>query len=110
MSHSIPHKIHVSYWVSKIHIKKEIYYYESCKKGIILCHFIKKQRFTHLSIKNGVCRQNKLHFVFQLKTNVQSKKRTISQAANKNAPTPKLAVELASTTCPGIAFSPIGCT
>ena len=51
MSHSIPNKIHVSYWVSKIHIKKEIYYYDSCKKGIILCHFIKKQRFTHLSIK-----------------------------------------------------------
>ena len=51
MSHSIPHKIHVSYWVSKIHIKKEIYYYESCKKGIILCHFIKKQRFTHLFYK-----------------------------------------------------------
>ncbi len=50
MSHSVPHKIHVSYWVSKIHIKKEIYYYDSCKKGVILCHFIKKQRFTHLSI------------------------------------------------------------
>ena len=48
MSHSIPHKIHVSYWVSKIHIKKEIYYYDSCKKGIILCHFIKKQSFTQV--------------------------------------------------------------
>lgn len=37
------------------------------------------------------------------------KKRTISQAANRNTPTPKLAVEPASTTCPGTAFSPIGC-
>jgi len=35
-------------------------------------------------------------------------KRTISDAASKKAPTPKLEVELASTICPGIAFSPIG--
>ena len=33
---------------AKIHIKKGIYYHESCKKGIILCHFIKKQRFTQV--------------------------------------------------------------
>ena len=36
------------------------------------------------------------------------KKRTRSQAANKKAPIPKLKHELASTTCPGIAFSPTG--
>src|SRR5690606_40665043 len=39
-----------------------------------------------------------------------SKKRYISDAANKNAPTPNGAVEFWSTICPGIARSPIGCT
>ena len=35
---------------------------------------------------------------------------TYSHAASKKAPTPKLACELASTVCPGMARSPIGCT
>jgi hypothetical protein len=35
---------------------------------------------------------------------------TISHAARRKAPTPKLAVELTSTICPGIARSPMGCT
>jgi len=35
--------------------------------------------------------------------------RAISHAANRKAPTTKLAVESESTICPGMALSPIGC-
>ena len=35
---------------------------------------------------------------------------TYSLAASRNAPVPKFDTELRSTTCPGMAFSPIGCT
>ena len=83
--------------------------------GILLYHSVKnKDLFVGIKPKRGYTEiSNSDHprffFIIEISAN-QFKKCTISHAASKNAPTPKLDVEFASTTCPGMAFSPMGCT
>jgi len=84
--------------------------------AVIAAIVIKNKRFRFLIIKLeqkkigsiSIQKSSRLHKNYLQKNYFT--KRYISDAANKKAPTPKSAVEFLSTTCPGIAFSPIGCT